>query len=102
MEGVIIPKMRRSNEEWAELIKGCKSCGLSDGLSDREWMKQHHISSSSFYKKLHELYGEISNVPVAKKRLPEIRETHEIVEIGIGKESNSLQKPDRSCQPVWL
>ena len=83
-----MPKMRRSNEEWAELIKECKSCGLSD----REWMKQHHISSSSFYKKLHELYGDISNVPVAKKRLPEIAETHEIVEIGIGEESNSLQR----------
>lgn len=81
-----MPKIRRSNAEWAELIKDCKSCGLSD----REWMKQHHISSSSFYKKLHELYGEISNVPVAKKRLPEIAETHEIVEVNIGEESNSL------------
>ena len=83
-----MPKIRRSDAEWAELIKECKSCGLSD----REWMKQHHISSSSFYKKLHELYGDISNVPVAKKRLPEIAETHEIVEIGIGEESNSLQR----------
>lgn len=81
-----MPKIRRSNAEWAELIKDCKSCGLSD----REWMKQHHISSSSFYKKLHELYGEISNVPVTRKRLPEIAETHEIVEVNIGEESNSL------------
>ncbi len=83
-----MPNIRRSNAEWEELIKDCKSCGLSD----REWMKQHHISSSSFYKKLHELYGEISNVPVARKRLPEIAETHEIVELNIGEESKSLQK----------
>ena len=59
-----MPKKRHSNAEWAGLIKECKSCGLSD----REWMKQHHISSSSFYKKLYELYGEISNVPVALRR----------------------------------
>lgn len=81
-----MPKIRRSNAEWEELICDCKSCGLSD----REWMKQHHISPSSFYKKLHEIYGEPSNVPVIRKRLPEIAETHEIVEVGIGDESNLL------------
>ena len=83
-----MPRIRRSNAEWAELIKDCKSCGLSD----HEWMKQHHISPSSFYKKLHEIYGDISSVPVTRKRLPEIAETHEIVEVDIGEESNSLQR----------
>ena len=83
-----MPRIRRSNAEWEEMIRDCKSCGLSDS----EWMKQHHISPSSFYKKLHELYGEEANVPVVKKRLPEIAETHEIVEVNIGEESNSLHK----------
>ena len=60
-----MPKMRRSNEEWTELIKDCKSCGLSN----REWMKQHHISLSSFYKKLHELYGDMEKRAIHSKIL---------------------------------
>ena len=78
---------RRSNEDWLEIIRECKS----SGLSDLQWLKENGIAPSSYYKKLGELCGNAeakSELPA--KKLPEIRESHEIVEVSFGNESDSL------------
>lgn len=81
-------RKRRTDAEWRELICACKS----SGLSDNEWLKQNHISPSSFYNKLHKLYGEAeTGTPLPEKNLTEIPETHEIVQLSFGDESRTLQ-----------
>ena len=80
---------RRSDEEWRELIRQCKA----SGLSDHEWLKQNHISESSFYNKLKKFsnQGVEESTPVSKKNLREVPESHDIVQISFEDGSNSLQ-----------
>lgn len=47
------PYYQRTSSEWADIIRQCKS----SGLSDYQWCTEHGISTTSFYrnlKKFHE------------------------------------------------
>jgi len=82
-----MPRIRRSDEEWMDLIRECKSSGVSDQI----WLKRNHIASSSYYRKYQQLCGEKEQIaPLPQKQLTQIPETHEIVQISFGEESNSL------------
>ena len=62
-------KIRRTNDEWMNLIGECKS----GGLSDQVWLKQKQIPASSYYKKYRELCGEAEyNAPFTVKHLTEV------------------------------
>lgn len=55
---------KRTPEEWDELIRKCKS----SGLSDYEWCRQNGISSSSFYRHLDKLHDttELADIKTEK------------------------------------
>lgn len=80
-------RIRRTDEEWMDLIRECKSSGVSDQV----WLKQKKIPASSYYRKYQQLCGEAEQItPIPGKQLTEIPETHEIVQVSFGEESNSL------------
>lgn len=80
-------RIRRTNEEWMDLIRECKSSGLSDQV----WLRQNQIPASSYYLKYHQLCGEVEQItPTPPKKLAEIPETHEIVQISLAEESEPI------------
>ena len=82
-----------------ELIRKCKSSGLSDQV----WLRENQIPASSYYKKYRELCGEVEqNTALPEKHLTEIPETHEIVEVTFGEESNSLSVSKNKPEPAVI
>ena len=71
-------EIKRSDEEWEELIRRCKS----SGLSDHQWCDENHISISSFYRRLRKLRNrkELGALPEA---LPVPAESHDVVPLMI-------------------
>ena len=67
-------QIKRSDEEWEELIRRCKS----SGLSDHQWCDENHISISSFYRRLRKLRNrkELGTMPEA---LAVPAESHEVI-----------------------
>lgn len=82
---------RYSKEEWLDMIRDCKS----SGLSDQEWCREHHLSRTTFYKHLKQFHMTAGDngghLPV--KNLPPIPEEHEILPLIITDEP-SLQVSD--------
>ena len=90
-------RIRRTDDEWMDLIRECKSSGLSDQV----WLRQKQIPASSYYKKYRELCGEVEeNTPLPVKHLTEIPESHEIVQVTLGEESNSLSVSHKKPEPA--
>lgn len=90
-------RIRRTDEQWMELIRECKSSGLSDQI----WLKQKQIPASSYYRKYQQLCGDMEQTtPIPQKKLTEIPETHEIVQVAFEDESNSLPVvlPNPACE----
>ena len=83
---------KRTDDDWKQIIRDCKSSGLSDA----EWLKANHIASSTFYKKLEELFGEVEeNTLLPEKKLSEIPESHEIVQL-------TFEEPRSAVESVHL
>lgn len=92
-------RIRRTNEDWMNIIRECKCSGLSDQI----WLRENHIPASSYYKKYHELCGVIEeNTPLPEKHLSEVPETHEIVQVSFGEESNSLSVSHVRPEPAVI
>ena len=92
-------RTKRTNEEWMDLIRECKCSGLSDQI----WLRENHIPASSYYKKYKELCGVVEeSAPLPEKHLPEIPETHEIVQVTFGEESNSLSVSHVRPEPAVI
>ena len=47
------PYRQRTSAEWEELIRKCKS----SGLSDYEWCRRNEVPQSSFYRNLKKFHG---------------------------------------------
>lgn len=89
-----MPRTKRTDDDWRQLIRECKS----SGVSDQEWLREHHIASSTFYKKLGELYGEVEqNTPVPTKKLAEVPEVHEIVQVTFDEPVRLDSQPARTA-----
>ena len=58
------PYRQRTNTEWEELIRKCKS----SGLSDYEWCRQNGVPQSSFYRNLKKFHE--STIEEAPKEFP--------------------------------
>ena len=92
-------RIRRTNDEWMDLIRECKS----NGLSDQVWLKQKKIPASSYYKKYRELCGETEqNTSLPVKHLTEVPESHEIVQVTLGEESDSLPVSQKKPEPAII
>lgn len=50
---------RRTDEEWLNLIRECRS----SGLTDKCWCKEHHIHTSSFYYQIRRLRKMACQIP---------------------------------------
>lgn len=55
---------RRSQDEWFQLIRECRS----SGLSDRTWCEQHGILVSSFYNAVKRLRKSACDIPLSSNR----------------------------------
>lgn len=55
---------KRTPEEWEELIRQCKS----SGLSDYEWCRQNGISSSTFYRHLDKFHDATELADIKAKK----------------------------------
>lgn len=66
---------RRTDEEWLDLIRQCRS----SGLSDKGWCEEHHIHTSSFYYQIRRLRKMACQLPETRC-LPSTKK-QEIVEI---------------------
>lgn len=55
---------RRSQDEWVQLIRECRS----SGLSDRTWCEQHGILVSSFYNAVKRLRKSACDIPLSSNR----------------------------------
>ena len=73
-----------TEKEWLDMIRDCKS----SGLSDQEWCREHHIVRSTFYKHLKRFHTAADDdggrLPV--KNLPLVPEEHEILPLIITEE----------------
>lgn len=80
-----------TEKEWLNMIRDCKS----SGLSDQEWCREHHIVRSTFYKHLKRFHTAADDdggrLPV--KNLPLVPEEHEILPLIITEEP--------SCEARW-
>ena len=68
-------QIKRSDEEWDEIIRQCKS----SGLSDHQWCEDHGIAISTYYRRLR-LFRDIrpeQTLPAKTKQ--NIQELHSVV-----------------------
>ena len=68
---MVMKHIRRTNEEWMELITKCRCSGLSD---DR-WCREHGIPVSTFYRHVKILRQKACDVPIpVKGNIPQKQE----------------------------
>ena len=76
---------RRTDEEWLDLIRECRS----SGLSDKCWCEEHHIHTSNFYYQIRRLRNMACEIPKPVHPFPSKKQ--EIVQI-------SFDSP--LCEPI--
>lgn len=86
----------RTDQEWMELIKECRS----SGLSDKDWCDMHDISRSNFYYHLRKLRKQACEIPEAASS-GRINLRQEVVPVVV-KEDNAPSVPEipPSLNPV--
>lgn len=86
------PYQMRSDAEWAELIRECRS----SGLSDFQWCIENQIPQTSFYRHLRKFHDTvIKELPQAPKAELAAPAAQEIVPVRVVGDPDPT--PDRSC-----
>ena len=87
------PYRVRSDAEWAELIRECKS----SGLSDYQWCIENRIPQTSFYRHLRKFHGTtIKELPQAAKAELAIPAAQEIVPVRVVGDPEPVPEPSGS------
>lgn len=77
-------QVKRSDTEWEDIIRQCKS----SGMSDHQWCMEHGISTSTYYRRLR-LFR---NVQCIEETLPQTKqvlaEQHAVVPLTLLEDSN--------------
>ncbi|HCE78368.1 MAG TPA: hypothetical protein DEP61_05850 [Lachnospiraceae bacterium] len=75
-------RIQRSEGEWADIIRQCKS----SGLSDERWLKENGICPATYYRHLKKFRNVQvgKSVPVPVK--PAVPESHEVIPLTIMEE----------------
>lgn len=68
-------RIRRTDQEWLDLIQECRT----SGLTDKAWCEQHHIQRSNFYYQVRRLRNKACEIP--ENPVSSCREQHEVVAI---------------------
>lgn len=89
-------QVNRSDSEWDEIIRQCKS----SGMSDHQWCLDHGVSISTFYRRLRKFRNiqSSNDVPIHPVRVQE--EPHAVVPLMIVEDNQERQIPDLSCGPT--
>lgn len=72
---MIQKRIRRTDQEWLNLIQECRT----SGLTDKEWCEQHHIQCSNFYYHIRQLRKKACEIP--DNPVSSSQEHHEVVAI---------------------
>jgi hypothetical protein len=67
--------IKRTDQEWLDLIQECRT----SGLTDKEWCEQQHIQRSSFYYQVRRLRKKACEIP--DNPVPSCQEHQEVVAI---------------------
>ena len=86
-----MPRKRRTDQEWIELIQQCKASGYTDS----EWCKLNGLSLSTFYTKLKLLRDKASLEEINK---PVLHQRQEVVEVDFTEQP--LQESPKLIQEV--
>ncbi len=68
-------RIRRTDQEWLDLIQECRT----SGLTDKEWCEQQHIQRSNFYYQIRRLRKKACEIP--DNPISSSQEHHEVVAI---------------------
>lgn len=84
---MIQKRIRRTDQEWLNLIQECRT----SGLTDKEWCEQHHIQCSNFYYHIRQLRKKACEIP--DNPVSSSQEHHEVVAIDFSIEEPFPEKP---------
>ena len=68
-------RIRRTDQEWLDLIQECRT----SGLTDKAWCEQQHIQRSNFYYQIRRLRKKACEIP--DNPVSSCQEHHEVVAI---------------------
>ena len=83
-------EIKRSNEDWRELVMECRR----SGLSDKAWCEMHGIKISTFYNAISRLRKKACDIPARERKNPVLDLTcsgQEVVAIDIVDETNTSE-----------
>lgn len=72
---MIQKRIKRTDQEWLDLIQECRT----SGLTDKEWCEQQHIQRSNFYYHIRRLRKKACEIP--DNPASSCQEHHEVVAI---------------------
>ena len=84
--------VRRSEQEWMDLIQECRT----SGFSDKDWCEQQGIPVSSFYNKISKLRKKACDLPHVQTHI--IQKPQQVVPISITEEEPLLYHGNTSHQ----
>ena len=89
-------QVNRSDSEWDEIIRECKS----SGLSDYQWCMEHGVSISTFYRRLKKFRNVQPASALQDTVKPATTEHHAIVPLTILEDSQDHPEAGFPCTPA--